>query len=681
MLELIFQGFIEWTYGLTLECWEYFSSMLLQVMSMDFAYLKERMPILQPMMQTMLALGWALLIGNLVFQAVRSMMTGLGFEAEDPKLLFTRTFVFSFLLLASPQICNIALNMTSTVIQLLEMPDVVNITFADDASFGGLSASWLLVVICGVIVMFQTLKLILAMAERYFILAVLTITSPLAFGVGGSRSTSDIFSGWCRMYGSMCLLTILNVAFVKMLLSVLSFYPSGADVLPWMVLVLTVVKVARRADSLVARIGLNPAMTGDSLGRLPGALTYMMVRTLAGSVLHSAGRSSAQSSRRNPNLPSYDAGAAPTGPVPPRADGGGLRSMGSVNTNNAQNTTAQQSQNVQLGAQQNSVNEYAAGSSSNSVNSSWTRGSAFDSRRSSIPIGTRRAPSHIRSTAQTPPVGTQGKNPVQSANVPYNTGAAQHGTAGTPPAPGERVVQNTGRVEQAGSPVNMQRSPGTAPAGNRAMSRQTMPAGKPRFSQRNVSRAEHGAAGSAQSFEQNNVSVGAARVSGPVTAVAQSPAQQSPANTRFTQHEAGRSPAIKPQSAGNSTEPRAAPRPGGEARQGRNPPSASPAASAKAASPVRRGIDVSPPSMADLTRPAQSFTAQQKDRQPHTGNASPAFRHGTAGLAPPTARSPGKAAETPTRASSREENIRMMEISPEEIRDLKGGGDDGRAEE
>ena len=681
MLELIFQGFIEWTYGLTLECWEYFSSMLLQVMSMDFAYLKERMPILQPMMQTMLALGWALLIGNLVFQAVRSMMTGLGFEAEDPKLLFTRTFVFSFLLLASPQICNIALNMTSTVIQLLEMPDAVNITFADDASFGGLSASWLLVVICGVIVMFQTLKLILAMAERYFILAVLTITSPLAFGVGGSRSTSDIFSGWCRMYGSMCLLTILNVAFVKMLLSVLSFYPSGADVLPWMVLVLTVVKVARRADSLVARIGLNPAMTGDSLGRLPGALTYMMVRTLAGSVLHSAGRSSAQSSRRNPNPPSYDAGAAPTGPVPPRADGGGLRSMGSVNTNNAQNTTAQQSQNVQLGAQQNSVNEYAAGSSSNSVNSSWTRGGAFDSRRSSVPIGTRRAPSHIRPTAQTPPVGTQGKNPVRAANVPYNTGAAQHGMAGTPPASGERVVQNTGRIEQNGSSVNMQRSPGTAPAGNRAMSRQTTPAGEPRFSQRNATRAEHGAAGSAQTFEQNNLSVGAARVSAPVTAVAQSPVQQSPANTHFSQHEAGRSPAIKPQNAGNSTEPRAASRPGGEARQGRNPPSASPAASAKAASPVRRGIDVSPPSMADLTRPAQSFTAQQKDRQSRTGNASPAFRHGTAGMPPPTARSPGKAADTPTRASSREENIRMVEISPEEIRDLKGGGDDGRAEE
>ncbi len=38
MLELIFQGFLEWTYGLILECWEYFSSVLFDLMSLDFAY-------------------------------------------------------------------------------------------------------------------------------------------------------------------------------------------------------------------------------------------------------------------------------------------------------------------------------------------------------------------------------------------------------------------------------------------------------------------------------------------------------------------------------------------------------------------------------------------------------------------------------------------------------------------
>ena len=62
MLELIFQGFMEWAYGLTLECWEYFSSSLLSIMSMDYAYMKSHVPVMVSIAQVLLAVGWALLI-------------------------------------------------------------------------------------------------------------------------------------------------------------------------------------------------------------------------------------------------------------------------------------------------------------------------------------------------------------------------------------------------------------------------------------------------------------------------------------------------------------------------------------------------------------------------------------------------------------------------------------------
>ena len=292
MLELLFQGFFEWIYEMILEAWEYFSDSLIDLMSMDFAYLQVHIPVLPAIRQNMLAVGWALLIGNLVFQSLRGMMTGLGFEGEDPKLLFTRTFVFSFLLLASPQICELCLNMTSAIIRVMELPDAVNIDIIHESVFDGLACAWLLVFICGIIVMFQSFKLISEMAERYFILAMLTISAPLAFGVGGSRDTSDIFKGWCRMYGSMCLLMVLNVVFVKMLRSVLSTVPTGLAVLPWMVLVLSIVKVAKKADVIVTRIGLNPAITGSTLGRtLPGMLTYIVMHTAATNAMHAAWKS------------------------------------------------------------------------------------------------------------------------------------------------------------------------------------------------------------------------------------------------------------------------------------------------------------------------------------------------------------------------------------------------------
>ena len=437
MLELLFQGFIEWIYGLILECWEYFASVLFDLMSLDFAYLREHIPIIDTIRQIMLGVGWALLIGNLVFQATRGMAAGLGFDAEDPKLLFTRTFAFSFLLVASPQICELGLNMTSTVIELLQMPDAVDITFADEASFGGLTGSWLLVVICGIIVMFQTFKLIMEMAERYFILAVLTITSPLAFGMGGSRNTSDIFNGWCRMFGSMCLLMATNVMFVKMLLSVLSYYPSGLDVLPWMVLVVTIVKVAKKADSILARIGLNPAMTGDPLGRgFPGAMTMMVVRSLVSNAAHTLGR--------NGNQPRSGSGnSKPNAPTGPRAGGSG--SASNVNApshaNGYHHSTSAQQNSANPAFNQESISAQTVAAQTDTVQSATEKMTgAFpqaapagtgkqpnSTRKTAVPPGTRRAPGHVAAP-------TAGKT---ASNAPY------HRADTSQPVMGSAAAQNT----------------------------------------------------------------------------------------------------------------------------------------------------------------------------------------------------------------------------------------------
>ena len=436
MLELLFQGFIEWIYGLILECWEYFASVLFDLMSLDFAYLREHIPIIDTIRQIMLGVGWALLIGNLVFQATRGMAAGLGFDAEDPKLLFTRTFAFSFLLVASPQICELGLNMTSTVIELLQMPDAVDITFADEASFGGLTGSWLLVVICGIIVMFQTFKLIMEMAERYFILAVLTITSPLAFGMGGSRNTSDIFNGWCRMFGSMCLLMATNVMFVKMLLSVLSYYPSGLDVLPWMVLVVTIVKAAKKADSILARIGLNPAMTGDPLGRgFPGAMTMMVVRSMVSNAAHTIGRNGNQprsgSGNSKPNAPtgprSGGSGSASNVNAPSHANG--YHHSASAQQSNANPAFNQESASAQTVAAQTDTVQSAAEKMAGAFPQAAPAGTGKQpnsTRKTAVPPGTRRAPGHVAAP-------TAGKT---ASNAPY------HRADTSQPVMGGAVMQN-----------------------------------------------------------------------------------------------------------------------------------------------------------------------------------------------------------------------------------------------
>ena len=252
MLEALTQGLALWIYGLLLEIVEFIADSLLQVFNMDLAYFEANVPATKEIVNIIIVAGWAILIGNLVFQAMKSMMSGIGFEGEDPKILFCRTFVFGFLLLASRQICEIGLGMTSKLNTMLKTPDAVKLELPPLDIFV-IPGSWLLVMIIGLILMFQIVKFFFEIAERYVVVVMLTILAPLAFGVGGSKNTEDIFKGWARMFGSSCLMMLFNTVFLKLLLLAMGHVPDAAGMLPWMLLVVAIARVARKMDEIVAR--------------------------------------------------------------------------------------------------------------------------------------------------------------------------------------------------------------------------------------------------------------------------------------------------------------------------------------------------------------------------------------------------------------------------------------------
>ncbi len=328
ILEGIFKGFIQWLYSLCLELVEYAADALLDVFSMDLAYFRQAAPISQDILSILIAAGWALLLGNAVFQAARSMMAGLGLEGEDPKLLFTRTFLFGFLLLASQQICDVGLSISGRVIRLLQIPDSFTLAVPAENAFQ-VGSAWLLVIIVGFVLMWQFVKLFFEIAERYVLTAVLVLAAPLAFAMGGSKSTEDIFKGWCRMFASMCLMMVLNVVFLKLMLSAMGSMPTEAAVIPWMLFITGIARVARKADSIIARIGLAPAVTGEGLGRgLPGMVAFAVVKSIGSAVAktaaHSAGKKPAGISGRT-NGPSSSTRTKPPGP-PPGSGGSGASS-------------------------------------------------------------------------------------------------------------------------------------------------------------------------------------------------------------------------------------------------------------------------------------------------------------------------------------------------------------------
>lgn len=305
ILEKLVKALFEWLASLWYEMVEYLLDQLMELFNVDLSYFAERVPVIDDIANIFVAVGWALLIGNLAYQAMRSMVSGVGIEAEEPARLFLRTAMFSFLLLVSRQICDIGFGLSATVMEMLQVPDAITFEPFGEETFDTLpNAGWLIVIIVNVVIQWQLIRLFFEVAERYVILCVLTYCAPLAFAMGGSKSTSDIFRGWLRMFASMCVLMVFNLVFVKLVLSALSTDPNGAAIIPWAMLVVGIVRMAKKMDGIILRIGMNPALTGDPLGtHFPGALTAMTLRSIASIVTHTAAKNTPSAGHGNTSAP------------------------------------------------------------------------------------------------------------------------------------------------------------------------------------------------------------------------------------------------------------------------------------------------------------------------------------------------------------------------------------------
>ena len=266
-------------------------------MGTDLTFFETSVPVVPRLYAVFTAVGWGVLIGNLAFQSLKAMMAGLGFETESPAVLLIRTALFGTLIVVSGDISALCLQIGGRIISLLGLPAAVRLTLPDESFFTESGVAWLLVIIIGFILGFQLLRFFFEIAERYVVLGVLTLLMPVALAFGGSRSTKDICTGFMRTYASMTAMMVLNVLFLKLIISALSTIPTGYMIIPWCLLIVGIARTARKADSLLSKIGLNPAFTGDPLGAGKGLVTAAMIARTVMSFTGRAGRGSAQSGK------------------------------------------------------------------------------------------------------------------------------------------------------------------------------------------------------------------------------------------------------------------------------------------------------------------------------------------------------------------------------------------------
>ena len=424
MLEGILQGLFQWIYGLFLDLITFCANALLGVMSTDLEFWETSVPVVTTLYGILTAVGWGLLIGNLAFQSMKAMFAGLGLETESPAILMLRTVLFGTLLMFSKDICDIGLSIAKNVIELMGIPDSVTITTPEESMFGSLGAAWLLVIIMGFIIGFQIIKLFFEIAERYVVVAVLTLLFPVGLAMGASKSTKDICTGYIRTYASMVVMMVMNVLFLKLILSALATMPADTLVLPWCLLVVGIARTARKADNLVSKIGMSPAVTGDPLGHGNGRFVALMAaRTIMSSVSRSGSHKGASNRTGGSNsTTSTHYGGNSNSNV--RNKTGGTNVGGSTVRENSAVSGAGYSANAEsnTSSQRNTQNSSMAGSrnTANTQSSSTVRFGSGGKVGANTSVGAASGRTQF---------GSSGKSRVNKNRFGANPGTGKNGTA------------------------------------------------------------------------------------------------------------------------------------------------------------------------------------------------------------------------------------------------------------
>lgn len=285
MLDWIFEGIVNWVSSIVSQMMDAVSGLFLEALGTDMAAMEEYFPFVGKAFTVMQYTAWAILFLITVWQLFR-VFGGPITEAENPWVLLARSSLFALLIGYAKPIFLLVLDIArAPYTALMEISMTAgDFTFAgvEQALSNGLTTIVAIVSVVGLLLLiileislgWNYFKLLLETVERYIVVGVLCYTSPLAFSMGASKTTSPVFKSWCRMVGSQLLLLVMNVWFLRGFNSSMGQFIGNGGALStgqgsiflWLFCALAFLKTAQRFDSYLAAMGLNVAQTGSSMG-------------------------------------------------------------------------------------------------------------------------------------------------------------------------------------------------------------------------------------------------------------------------------------------------------------------------------------------------------------------------------------------------------------------------------
>lgn len=230
----ILDGIVAWIAEQVMNGLDLITTSVLGALGCDMSVFLRYFPAAETMYQVFVALGVGLILLNWVWQLFKNYGLGIGLEAEDPLKLSSRSVLFLMLVLFADEIVAMIMTIGGTPYQWIITSELPPLNFADFNSVVitilGVCASGSVAIIALILLLilaWNYIKLLFEAAERYVLLGVLVYTAPVAFAMGSSQTTSNIFKSWCRMFGGQVFLLLMNAWCLRLFVSMVGAFISN----------------------------------------------------------------------------------------------------------------------------------------------------------------------------------------------------------------------------------------------------------------------------------------------------------------------------------------------------------------------------------------------------------------------------------------------------------------------
>lgn len=227
----ILDGIVEWIAEQVMAGLDLINTSVLGALGCNMDTFLRYFPAAATMYSIFVALAMGLILLNWVWQLFKNYGLSAGIEAEDPAKLSLRSVLFLLLAYCSDSVVRTILEIGGTPYQWILTSDLPSLDFGSfNAVFLtvlGICANGAVAIIALVLILilaWNYIKLLFEAAERYVLLGVLVYTAPVAFAMGSSQATSNIFKSWCRMLGGQLFLLVMNAWCLRLFTSMVGAF-------------------------------------------------------------------------------------------------------------------------------------------------------------------------------------------------------------------------------------------------------------------------------------------------------------------------------------------------------------------------------------------------------------------------------------------------------------------------